>query len=312
MNFALIGVGGFVAPRHLQAIKNTRNTLLCALDKHDSVGILDSYFPQADFFTESERFERHINKLYHSGAGLDFISICSPNHLHDSHIRLALRNGAHAICEKPLVLNPWNLTALLEEQKQSARHIYTILQLRLHPSIIALKQRVQERLAREPSALFDITLTYITARGKWYFHSWKGDPAKSGGVASNIGVHFFDMLLWIFGACRESIVHIHSDHTASGLLYLESARVRWFLSIDESTLPPHARDKRVFRELRLDDEAFHFSDGFSDLHTRSYEEILSGRGFGCEDCLPSIELIHSIRNATPIGVKGEHHPKAQV
>lgn len=314
MDFALIGVGGFVAPRHLQAIKNTGNTLLCALDKHDSVGILDSYFPQADFFTESERFERHLNKLYQKSMGPHYISICSPNFLHDTHIRLALRNGAHAICEKPLVLNPWNVDALLETQKESGRNIYTILQLRLHPSIIALKEKVHSQLKHTPHQIFDIDLCYITARGKWYFHSWKGEESKSGGIASNIGVHFFDMLLWIFGECKESIVHIHNAHTASGFLSLKSARVRWFLSIDEAMLPAHIRNegKRVFRTLSLNNEEFCFSDGFSDLHTLSYEEILNGRGFGCEESMQSIELIHHIRNSTPIGLKGDYHPNAKI
>lgn len=308
--FGLIGVGGFVAPRHLQAIKHNYGKLICAIDKHDSVGILDSYFPNADFFTESERFERYLDKLKRNNKPLDFISICSPNYLHDTHIRLALRNGSCAICEKPIVLNPWNLDALIQAQEESGYKIYTILQLRLHPSIIALKERVKAQLNKEPHKIFDIDLSYITARGKWYFHSWKGDESKSGGVATNIGVHFFDMLLWIFGTCKESIIHIRNERSVSGLLILEHAKVRWFLSIDETLLPDEckAQGKRVYRSLTLENEEFSFSDGFNDLHTKSYKEILCGNGFECTESKAAIELVYHIRHIKPIGVKGDYHP----
>lgn len=305
--FGLVGVGGFVAPRHLQAIKQNNGTLLCAIDKHDSVGILDSYFPQADFFTESERFERHLDKLKRNSTPLDYLSICSPNHLHDTHIRLALRNGASAICEKPLVLNPWNLDALLSAQNETNKHIYSILQLRLHPSILALKTRIEQS---NKDCIFDIDLSYITARGKWYFHSWKGEESKSGGVATNIGVHFFDMLIWIFGDVEQSIVHYRSASSVSGILILKKARVRWFLSIDENLLPQHIREqnKRVYRSLSLQGEEFAFSDGFNDLHTLSYTKILNNEGFSCEDSRKAIELTYHIRNATPIGLQGDYHP----
>ncbi|BDB64652.1 oxidoreductase [Helicobacter cinaedi] len=305
--FGLVGVCGFVAPRHLQAIKQNNGTLLCAIDKHDSVGILDSYFPQADFFTQSERFERHLDKLKRNSTPLDYLSICSPNHLHDTHIRLALRNGASAICEKPLVLNPWNLDALLSAQNETNKHIYSILQLRLHPSILSLKTRIEQS---NKDCIFDIDLSYITARGKWYFHSWKGDESKSGGVVTNIGVHFFDMLIWIFGDVEQSIVHYRSHSSVSGILILKKARVRWFLSIDENLLPQHIREqnKRVYRSLSLQGEEFAFSDGFNDLHTLSYTKILNNEGFSCEDSRKAIELTYHIRNATPIGLQGDYHP----
>lgn len=308
--FGLIGVGGFVAPRHLQAIKDNNGKLLCAVDKHDSVGILDNYFPNADFFTESERFERYLDKLFRNGTPLDYMSICSPNHLHDTHIRLALRNGASAICEKPIVLNPWNLDALIQAQEESKQKIYTIFQLRLHPSIIALKNRIQTLLTQNPHRIFNVDLSYITARGKWYFHSWKGDESKSGGVATNIGVHFFDMLLWIFGSLKQSIVHIRNEKSVSGYLALEHAQVRWFLSIDEALLPGgyKMQGKRVYRALMLENEEFSFSEGFNDLHTKSYAEILCGNGFECTQSRGAIELIHHIRHSTPIGIKGEYHP----
>lgn len=308
--FGLIGVGGFIAPRHLEAIKCNNGALVCALDKNDSVGILDSYFPAADFFTEPERFERYLDKLKRQNVPLDFISICSPNYLHDTHIRLALRNNANAICEKPIVLNPWNLDALLQAQQESANNIWTILQLRLHPSIIALKQHVENILQEDSQKVFNIDLSYITARGKWYIHSWKGDENKSGGVATNIGIHFFDMLLWIFGTLEQSIVHIRNETTASGYLVLKNARVRWFLSIDENILPNECKikGKRVHRSLSLEGEEFAFSDGFEDLHNKSYQQILCGKGFDCSQSRPAIELTYSIRNATPIGLKGEYHP----
>lgn len=295
-NFALIGVAGFIAPRHLKAIKETGNNLVASLDKFDQVGILDSYFPNADFFTEFERFDRHLDKLKRQGTRIDYVSICTPNYLHDSHIRFALRHQADAICEKPLVLNPWNVDALAEIEKETGKKIYTILQLRLHPSIIALKNKIA---AGDPSRIYDIDLSYITSRGNWYQISWKGDRSKSGGVATNIGIHFFDMLLWIFGGLKESIVTRQDEHTGEGILTLERARVKWMLSIDASTLPQAVREKgqRTYRSIRIEGEEIEFSEGFTDLHTRSYQEILNGNGFGIVDAKPSIELVHAIRNA---------------
>lgn len=293
-NFALIGAGGYIAPRHMKAIKDTGNVLVAALDKHDSVGILDSYFPDADFFTEFERFDRHLEKQKRLGRKIDFISICSPNYLHDAHIRFGLRIGADVICEKPIVLNPWNIDALLEIEKETGRNIYTILQLRLHPAIAALKEKIE----KGPSGKkYKISLRYITSRGHWYHTSWKGDIQKSGGIATNIGVHFFDMLLWIFGNVTSSTVSEHSDQTASGHLELEKASVDWMLSIDANKLPPEAAGagKRTFRALTIDGEGFEFSDGFTELHTKSYEEILKGNGFRISETIESIKLVHQIR-----------------
>lgn len=294
-NFALIGAGGYIAPRHMKAIKDTGNNLLAALDKHDSVGILDSYFPDTDFFTEFERFDRHLEKLKRQGIKTDYVSVCSPNYLHDAHIRFGLRIGADVICEKPIVLNPWNIDALLEIEKETGKNIYTILQLRLHPAIIALK----EKIAAAPSdKKYNINLQYITSRGHWYHTSWKGEVSKSGGIATNIGVHFFDMLMWIFGAVKENNVMQHAAETASGNLVLEKATVNWMLSIDANTLPAEAKaaGKRTFRKLTIDDEAFEFSDGFTELHTKSYEEIIAGRGFAMSETKAAIQLVHEIRN----------------
>ena len=293
-NFALIGAGGYVAPRHMKAIKDTGNNLIAALDKHDSVGILDSYFPDADFFTEFERFDRHIEKLRRQGTQTDYVSVCSPNYLHDAHIRFGLRVGADVICEKPLVLNPWNVDALADIEKETGQRIYTILQLRLHPAIIALREKVKSAPAGKK---YKIDLRYITSRGNWYHISWKGDIQKSGGIATNIGIHFFDMLLWIFGDLKENEVIGHSNNTASGRLLLEKADISWFLSIDANCLPEEQKQngKRTFRALTIDGEQFEFSDGFTDLHTRSYEEILKGNGFPLTETKPSIELVHNIR-----------------
>lgn len=307
-NFGLIGAAGYIAPRHMKAIKETGNNLVTALDKFDSVGIIDSYFPEADFFTEPERFDRHLDKLRRKGENkIDYVSICSPNYLHDAHIRLALRNEANAICEKPLVLNPWNVDALAEIEKETGKRINTILQLRLHPSIIALKKQVDDAPADK---VFDIDLSYITSRGRWYFISWKGDIEKSGGVATNIGIHFFDMLMWIFGKASKSIVHVSKKDMAAGFLQLERARVRWFLSINENTLPEIALSagKRTYRSLTIEGEEFEFSEGFTDLHTIAYKHILSGEGFGIHDALPSIEVAHSIRNSEVSELKGDYHP----
>lgn len=297
--FAVVGVGGYVAPRHLRAIKECGGNVLCAIDKHDSVGVMDSYFPHTHFFTEFERFDRHIDKLHRQGKGIEYFSICSPNYLHDSHIRYALRNGADAICEKPLVLNPWNLQALLELEKESGKKVYNILQLRLHPKIIALKQSVEQELKANPNHIYEIDLSYITSRGNWYFTSWKGDKAKSGGIASNIGIHFFDVLLWIFGKAQRSKLYFESEKTMVGYLELEHARVKWFLSVDATTLPQEVKEagKPTYRSLKINDEEFEFSEGFTDLHTLSYQDILNGGGFSAIEAQPSIELVYSLRNA---------------
>ncbi len=304
-NFALIGAAGYIAPRHLKAIKDTDNKLIAALDKFDSVGIMDSYFPDANFFVEFERFDRHIEKLKRAGTHLDYVSICTPNYLHDSHIRMALRRGADAICEKPLVLNPWNIDALADIEKESGKKINSILQLRLHPSINALKNKVALENKKEK---YDVDLTYITSRGNWYDISWKGDESKSGGIATNIGVHFYDMLSWIFGDVQENIVHLREKDTASGYLEFEKARVRWFLSINEKNLPKEVKEKgqRTYRSITVDDNELEFSSGFTDLHTKSYQEILKGNGFGLEDSRNSINLVHTIRNIS-ISNKGEKH-----
>ncbi len=306
-NFALIGAAGYIAPRHLKAIQDTDNILIAALDKFDSVGIMDRYFPKADFFTEFERFDRHLEKLKrHQNITLDYVSICSPNYLHDAHIRMALRSGAHAICEKPIVLNPWNIDALSAIEKESDGNIYTILQLRLHSAIVALKAKVVSEAKNEK---YDIDLTYITSRGKWYDNSWKGDESKSGGIATNIGVHFYDMLSWVFGDVKENTVHLREKHKASGYLEFENARVRWFLSIDENDLPESVNEKgqRTFRSIAIDNKELEFSDGFTELHTKSYQEILKGNGFGLADVRKSIEIVHDIRNAS-ISQNGEKHP----
>jgi len=295
-NFALIGVAGFIAPRHLQAIRDTGNNLVAALDKFDSVGIMDSYFPQADFFTEFERFDRHLEKLRRQGKKIDYVTICSPNYLHDSHIRFALRHQADAICEKPLVLNPWNLDALAELEKETGKKVYTILQLRLHPAIQALKKEID---SAPQGKHFNVTLRYITSRGHWYLHSWKGDESKSGGVATNIGVHFFDMLLWIFGkATKNTIGEIEDDH-ASGTLQLEKATVKWSLSINAEHLPAdvRAQGKRTYRSLQIEGREIEFSDGFTNLHTKCYEQILSGNGFGIQDARMSIETVYQVRKS---------------
>lgn len=290
----MIGAAGYIAPRHLQAIKDTGNHLVAALDKFDSVGIIDSFFPHADFFTEFERFDRHIEKLRRQGQKIDYVSICSPNYLHDSHIRFALRHHADAICEKPLVLNPWNVDALADIEKETGKKVYTILQLRLHPNIIQLKKEID---AASADKVFDVDLTYITSRGKWYHHSWKGDEMKSGGIATNIGIHFFDMLLWVFGEKRNLKITSYEADKASGVLELKKARVKWMLSINENDLPAEAKakGKRTFRSLQMNGNEIEFSDGFTELHTKSYSEILAGRGFGLNDARPSIELAHEIR-----------------
>jgi UDP-N-acetyl-2-amino-2-deoxyglucuronate dehydrogenase len=278
----------------MKAIKETGNNLVAALDKHDNVGILDTYFPDADFFTEFERFDRHLDKLERKGEKIDYISICAPNYLHDSHIRFALKHGADAICEKPLVLNPWNVEALAEIEKETGRKIYTILQLRLHPSIIALREKV---LNGRKDKVYDVDLRYITSRGKWYHISWKGDQAKSGGIATNIGIHFFDMLILIFGSVKKNEVKVHVVDHAEGYLELEKGRVRWFLSIDYDHIPEKVNPgKRTYRSLTIENKELEFSEGFTDLHTLSYQQILKGQGFGIQDAKASIQLVHDIRS----------------
>ena len=306
-NFALIGAAGYIAPRHLKAINDTNNNLIAALDKFDSVGVMDSYFPNADFFVEFERFDRHIEKIKRQqNINLDYVSICTPNYLHDSHIRMALRRGADAICEKPLVLNPWNVDALSAIEKESGQKIHTILQLRLHPSIIALKKQIENGPIDK---VYDVDLTYITSRGNWYDISWKGDESKSGGIATNIGVHFYDMLSWIFGDVKTNIVHVREKGKSAGYLEFEKARVRWFLSIDENSLPKEVKEKgqRTYRSITVNDEEIEFSDGFTELHTKSYEGILKGKGFGLLEAKQSIEIVHDIRNFD-LEIKGEKHP----
>jgi UDP-N-acetyl-2-amino-2-deoxyglucuronate dehydrogenase len=291
-NFILIGVGGYIAPRHLEAIRSTGNNLLAALDKHDSVGVLDSYFPRADFFTEFERFDRHIDKIKRQGTKIDYLSVCSPNYLHDAHIRFGLRIGADVICEKPVVLNPWNVEALMEMEKETGRKVNGILQLRLHPAIIELKRKVE---SSDAGQVFKVDLNYITSRGNWYHHSWKGDEQKSGGIATNIGVHFFDMLQWVFGEVKDSAVIQENAETISGSLHLERANVNWLLSIDDARLPATAKSERSWRRLSVNNEVVDFSEGLMDLHTRSYEAILRGEGIGLDKCLPAIRIVQQLR-----------------
>ena len=308
-NFALIGAAGYIAPRHMKAIKETGNQLVAALDKNDSVGIIDSHFPDAAFFTEFERFDRHIDKLRRAGDAkrIDYVSICSPNYLHDSHMRFALRSGADAICEKPLVLNPWNIDGLLDIEHDTGHKVNTILQLRLHPSIVALREKVQKE---HKATKYDVDLTYITSRGHWYLQSWKGDANKSGGIATNIGVHFFDMLHYIFGGLQTNTVHAYEDTHAAGYLEYEKARVRWYLSVDYKDVPQAQRDaeQRTYRSITVDGEEIEFSGGFTDLHTRAYEGILAGQGFGLEENRTAIETVSAIRHAELAPLTGDYHP----
>ena len=310
-NFALIGAAGYIAPRHMEAIKATGNNLVAAFDKNDSVGIIDSYFPDADFFTEFERFDRHLEKIKRKGHQVDYISICSPNYLHDAHIRFGLRYGADIICEKPIVLNPWNIDGLSEMERETGQQVNSILQLRLHESVIALKKKID---ASPSDQIFDVDLTYLTSRGKWYYTSWKGDLSKSGGIATNIGVHFYDMLTWVFGEVEENIVHVHTHDRAAGFLKLKKARVRWFLSINYQCLPTEvkARGLRTYRSITIEGEEFEFSGGFTELHTKSYEAILNGRGFGLDENRKAIQIVHDIRKSAPVGLKGSYHPLAEL
>jgi UDP-N-acetyl-2-amino-2-deoxyglucuronate dehydrogenase len=302
-NFAITGVAGFVAPRHLEAIRATGNRLVAAADPHDAVGILDRYAFDVRFFTEIERFDRHLEKLRRGPAEhrVDYLSICSPNYLHDAHIRMALRVNADAICEKPVVINPWNLDSLQELEAETGRRVYTILQLRLHPALLALREEIQNS---PPDHRFRVKLVYITSRGGWYQVSWKGITERSGGLATNIGIHFYDMLLWLFGPARRTEVHVRDEWRAGGILELERADVEWFLSAQSKDLPPEtsAAKKTTFRSITVDGREVEFSEGFTDLHTRSYEEILAGRGFGIGDARASIELARQVRElaVTPV------------
>jgi len=306
-NFGIIGVAGYIAVRHLHAIKETGNNLLASLDRFDSVGRIDNYFPESDFFVEFERFDRHFDKLKRTGTKIDYVSICSPNYLHDSHIRFALRHQAEAICEKPIVLNPWNVEALQEIENETGHKIYTILQLRLHPRIKELRERI---LSGPKGKVYDVDMSYITSRGNWYHISWKGDIQKSGGVATNIGIHFFDMLSWIFGPTKSNIVHLSEPNKAAGYLELENARIRWFLSLDYNDIPDSVKKtgQRTFRSITVEGEEIEFSEGFTDLHTLSYKEILSGRGFGLKEASQSVETAYTIRNSKPVGIQGNYHP----
>ena len=310
-NFALIGAAGYIAPRHMKAIKETGNNLVAALDPYDGIGIMDSYFPQASFFTEFERFDRFVDKWHREHEKrIEYIGITSPNYLHDSHIRFALKSGADAICEKPLVLNPHNIDQLKIIEAETGKKVYNILQLRLHPSILALKERIAKELLENPNKVYDIDLTYLTSRGKWYFISWKGNQEKSGGIASNIGVHFYDMLCWIFGDVEENIVHIKTADTNAGYFKLKNATVRWFLSVNYDYIPEDVKEKgiRTYRSITVDGDEIEFSGGFTDLHTKSYEHILSGGGFGLDEAYGSIRTVSTIRNLPAIGLQGEYHP----
>lgn len=299
-NFAITGVAGYIAPRHLAAIKDTGNVLLAAIDPHDSVGVIDRYFPDAAFFTEIERFDRHLEKLRRGPAErrIDYLSICSPNHLHDAHIRLALRVGADAVCEKPIILNPWNLDALQQIEMESGKKVYTILQLRVHPSLQELKRKIE---SAGTNTRYKVCLTYITSRGLWYNYSWKGNPEKSGGVVTNIGIHFFDLLIWLFGAKVYTEVHLAERNRMSGFLELKNAEVSWYLSIDKNDLPEAAKaqNKTTYRSIKINNEEIEFTDGFTDLHTKVYREVLDGRGYGIEAARPSIETVYQIRNSSP-------------
>jgi len=310
-NFAITGVAGYIAPRHLQAIKDTGNQLVAAVDPHDSVGLLDKYFPDVSFFTEFERFDRHLEKLRREGSHhkVDYLAICSPNNLHDAHIRLALRAGAHSICEKPLVLNPWNLDALQELERESSVRVYTVLQLRVHPALVQLKEKLSEEKSKQKH---EVVLSYITSRGLWYYFSWKGMIEKSGGIGTNIGIHFFDLLMWLFGDAQSIILHLSDPKRMSGFIELQNANVKWYLSTDRNDLPKEAVDKGTptFRSITVDGTEIQFSEGFTDLHTLVYKEILNGRGFGIDDARPSIILVQKLRAMPPTDKTENIHPFA--
>jgi UDP-N-acetyl-2-amino-2-deoxyglucuronate dehydrogenase len=303
-SFALIGAGGYIAPRHMKAMKAVGGDLKVAFDPNDSVGVIDSYYPDAHFFVEFERFDRHIDKLRRRGDKIDYVTICSPNYMHDAHCRFALRSGADAICEKPLVLNPWNIDGLAEIEQDTGRRISTILQLRHHPSIIALKEKVAQS-----NHTHAVDLTYITSRGRWYHVSWKGDDAKSGGIATNIGVHFFDMLTYVFGKATKNVLHLRDAERMAGYLECERATVRWFLSVDRKDLPEGLPDgQTTYRSITVDGSEFEFSGGFGDLHTASYVAILAGNGFGLDEVRPSVEIVSALRSASVSPANGERHP----
>lgn len=308
-NFAITGVGGYIAPRHLKAIQETGNRLIAAVDPSDSVGILDRFFSDVKFFTEFERFDRHCEKLRRTSEAqrIHYVSICSPNYLHDAHVRFALRVGADALCEKPLVLNPWNIDALAELEKESERRVFTILQLRVHAALLALREKL---LAEPKEKKHRVDLTYITSRGIWYLVSWKGQRERSGGLATNIGIHFFDLLIWLFGPVQKQEVHYADDKRTGGYIELERAEVRWFLSIDRGDLPKDVAEKNqtTFRSITIDGAEVEFSEGFTDLHTEVYRRTLEGKGFGLEDARASIELAHDIREASPRGRTDASHP----
>lgn len=295
-NFGLTGLAGYIAPRHLRAIKDTGNQLIAAVDPHDSVGIIDSYFPEASFFTEVERFDRHLEKIRREGnGGIDYLTICSPNHLHDAHIRLAMRVEADAICEKPLVMNPWNLDVLQDLEEEYGQRVWTILQLRVHPSLVELKKKIESE--KENGRRHKVRLSYITSRGLWYHYSWKGDIEKSGGVGTNIGVHFFDLLMWFFGKPETIELYTREKNRMGGFFELPKADVEWFLSLEPEDLPEKVKEsgQRTYRSITIDGEEVEFSSGFRDLHTRVYEETLAGNGFGIENARASIELVHKLR-----------------
>jgi len=312
--FALIGAAGYIAPRHLKAIKDVGGELVAAYDPSDSVGHMDAYFPKAAFFTEFERFDRHLNKLQEAGTPVEYMSICSPNYLHDSHIRYALRNGAHCICEKPLTLRPWNIQGLTRTSESTGKKVFTILQLRLHEQVIALKQRVEDKWKEDPDHIFEVDLTYITARGNWYYASWKGDEEKSGGIATNIGVHFFDMLQWIFGPIQSQKVYLRTHDRASGILKFGRANVKWFLSINDQTLPEQAKlaGKRTFRTLHFDQWSFDFTEGFTELHTQSYQHILDHGGFDEKAAEEAISIVHQMRETALSELDQQAHPFAHL
>ena len=305
-NFALIGVAGYIAPRHLRAIKENGHQLVAAVDPFDSVGIIDLFFPECSFFTQYERFDRHLEKCSRLAEPnrIHMVSVCSPNYLHDAHIRTALRAGADALCEKPLVLNPWNLDMLQELEVETGRRVWTILQLRLHPALLALKDRL-----KEDNSEHEVDLTYVTSRGSWYLRSWKNVLEKSGGVATNIGIHFFDLLIWLFGSVKKVELHVSNHMKCAGYVELDSARVRWFLSIDSEDLPSERLSvgQRTFRSLVLDGQEVEFSEGFTDLHNEIYKRTIDGEGFGIEDTRPSIELVSTIRTLQPIGTNKNSH-----
>ncbi len=310
INFALIGAAGYIAPRHLKAIADTGNRLVAATDPHDAVGILDRYAFDTRFFPEIERFDRHLEKLRRGPQEnrVRMVSICSPNYLHDSHIRLALRVHADALCEKPLVINPWNLDALEELERETGRRVWTVLQLRVHPALVALRDKLRQVPAGKRH---DVVLTYVTARGPWYPVSWKGNEERSGGIAVNIGIHFFDLLMWLFGPAARTETHLREPQRMAGALELTGADVRWFLSVSPDDLPfvPEPGKRSTYRSITVDGEEIEFTDGFADLHTRVYEETLAGRGFSITDARPSIELVHRLRTESIVVGRMNHHPR---